>query len=298
MSMRKACRVAGVVALLLVVVARPADAQSGFEQIDRYTVDMQVANDGVLHVTETIEYDFGGNAKHGIYRYIPDRFHYDEKYDRVYPISGIRVSASSGTPTEVKITDDQNNKVIRIGDPDRTITGRHQYVIEYNVRGALNHFADHDELYWNAIGNRWDVAMRQVDVAVRTPVAITKIACFAGPERSNLPCAAAAGEGTAQASFHASELGPGSGLTVVAAVPPGVISGLGPILDERWSVQRAVRDDAGDGRDRRRPDRAHRPRCRTHAVASRPRPATSGWRRATTTTVRRSRQSRRVSAPG
>ncbi len=242
MSLRNALRIVGAASVLLLLAAsRPASAQSGFEHIEQFAVVMDVTGDGVMHVTETIDYDLGAYAvnKHGIYRYIPVRFHYDGKYDRVYPISDIEVTGSPGTPVDVKVTDDENNKAIRIGDPDETITGRHQYVIRYNVRGALNHFPDHDELYWNATGNRWDVPIRQVDATLKFPVAVTRLTCFAGPEQSDLPCASSEGEGSNQVTFHTSELGPGSGLTVVAAVAPGAISNVRPILEERWSVGRA-----------------------------------------------------------
>ena len=226
------------VAVALVATSRPAAAQNG-EQIDRYAVVLDVDAQGVLHITETIDYDFGAAERHGIYRYVPVRFHLDSKYDRVYRMSNIKVTGSPGTPTQTDVSNDANNKVIRIGDPDRTITGRHQYRISYDVEGALNHFADHEELYWNATAFKWDAPMGEVEAVIHVPDAITKVACFAGPEGSNLPCSRATGEGTTEATFHAAELGPGSGLTVVVAVPPGSVGAVAPILDERWSLDRA-----------------------------------------------------------
>ena len=237
MWLRRSLALVGV-AVALVATSRPAAAQTG-EQIDRYAVVLDVDTDGVLHITETIDYDFGGAQRHGVFRYIPVRLPFDNKYDRIYKLSNIKVSGSPGTPTDTDISDEGKNKIIRIGDEARTISGRHQYRISYDVRGALNHFDDHDELYWNATAFGWDAPMRQVEAVVRMPVAITKLACFAGPELSNLPCARFTGEGTNQATFHAAELGARSGLTVVVAVPPGVIRNVAPILDERWSIDRA-----------------------------------------------------------
>jgi len=54
---------------------------------------------------EQIVYDFGDNSKHGITRDIPTRFHYNNRYDRLEPVSDIRVTGSPGTPVETKITD-------------------------------------------------------------------------------------------------------------------------------------------------------------------------------------------------
>jgi len=41
------------------------------------------------------------------------------------------------------------------------------------------------------------------------------------------------------ARFRQVGLGPGEGLTVVVAIPKGVVASPGPILRERWSLQRA-----------------------------------------------------------
>ena len=70
--------------------------------------------------------------------------------------TSLSVSASEGTPdqyeTEEFTEDGIGYERIKIGDPDRTISGEHTYDIRYRVKGALNGFEDHDELYWNAIG--------------------------------------------------------------------------------------------------------------------------------------------------
>ena len=43
---------------------------------------------------------------------------------------------------------------IKIGSANETISGYDAtYVITYDVRGALRHFADHSELYWDATGS-------------------------------------------------------------------------------------------------------------------------------------------------
>jgi uncharacterized membrane protein len=226
-----------IAALAVLVPASPAAAFG--ERIDRYDIAIEVGKDSTLHVTETIDYDTGGLQKHGIFRYIPVRFHYDDKYDRVYPITNIHVTGSVGTPTKTKITDEGNNKVIRIGDPKKLISGKHQYAISYDVRGALNHFPDHDELYWNALGDRWDFPSDEVTVKVGFPVATLKLACFSGPPHSVLPCGDLAGEGTTTATFGDVEVNAFEALTIVAAIPPGSTTRVGPVLDERWAFQRA-----------------------------------------------------------
>jgi Predicted membrane protein (DUF2207) N-terminal domain len=44
----------------------------------------------------------------------------------------------------------------------------------------LNAFADHDELYWNVIGNQWDDPIGRATVRVTAPVAVTRAVCFSG----------------------------------------------------------------------------------------------------------------------
>jgi uncharacterized membrane protein YgcG len=171
-------------------------------------------------------------------RHIPVRFRYDDKNDRVYPLTHVHVTASPGTPTDTKVSTEAGSKVIRIGDPDRTITGDRTYVISYDVDGALNRFESHDELFWNAVGTEWDVPVSQVRVRVTADAEIGEVTCFAGPEGSRLKCRSASADGTA-ATFANGPLGAGSGVSVVVALPAGYAAQPGPVLKERWSADRA-----------------------------------------------------------
>ncbi|MDQ6927822.1 MAG: DUF2207 domain-containing protein [Actinomycetota bacterium] len=233
--------------LALVAIAFPASspalasaaAAQGAEAIDSYNVAIDIRPSGQIHVQEVIAYDFGYSSRHGIFRYIPVRFHNDDKYDRVYKIHNIHVSASPGTPANVDVSDSNDNKVLKIGDPDKTVTGAHTYTIEYDVDGALNRFPEHDELNWNAVGVEWDVSIQRPAATVTAPVAITNVACFAGSFGSKLPCDSSSGIGSTDAVFTHTALGPNEGLTVVIAMPKGAVAATGPILEERWSVTRA-----------------------------------------------------------
>ena len=131
--------------LALALLAAPARAQTAAQILD-YTVDLQIEAAGTLLVTEQIAYDFATEARHGIFRDVPVRFRYDDRYDRVYPLEVLGVWTSAQTPGEYTLEDVDNKLRIRIGDPDQTITGQHDYRIVYRVQGALNGFADHDEL--------------------------------------------------------------------------------------------------------------------------------------------------------
>jgi uncharacterized membrane protein YgcG len=223
--------------LAFVILAAPARAQTP-ERILDYAVTLQIEAAGTLLVTERIAYDFGTAERHGILRDVPVRFRYDDRYDRVYPLQVLEVSGSPGTPGEYALEDVDNKLRIRIGDPDQTISGRHDYTITYRVEGTLNGFPDHDELYWNAIGAYWEVPIEQASVTVRAPASIDRVACYVGPAGSDRSCASSGIDGRT-ASFAATGLGPYEGVTVVVGFPTGVVPAPRPVLEERWSLARA-----------------------------------------------------------
>lgn len=236
--MRRLLALTGTV-LLVGLAAPPASVVAqGFESTPRFDVHVAIEPAGTILVTETIEQDFGSTPRHGIFRYIPNRLHYDDTYDRRYPIDLVDVRASAGTPAEVETHEEGGSFVIRIGDPDVEITGRHTYTIVYRVHGALNRFETHDELYWNAIGTDWQQPIGQARVRVEGPAPIERIACFTGPFGSTLPCARARIR-DGSAVFIQEDLGPYQAFSVVVAIPPGTVASPGPILEQRWSLDRA-----------------------------------------------------------
>src|SRR5688572_27465579 len=106
--------------------SRRAEAQFAFEKIDAYRVDIRIESNGDLTITEDIEYDFGSEERHGIFRDIPTKLRYDDKQDRKYPLDVQSVTGSPGTPDEYKVEGVEGGRTrIRIGDEDRTISGRH-----------------------------------------------------------------------------------------------------------------------------------------------------------------------------
>lgn len=220
------------------------DLDAGTERVMRFDALYDVARDSSVTVTETIDYDFAATRHHGIQRDLVVKQRRDDRYDRVYPLDVLSVTASPGTPAGYKVLDEPRGiKRIRIGDPDREITGRHRYVIRYRLRGVLNGFSAHDELYWNVTGDEWLVPIEATSLRVNTPTPLTRVACFVGPRGSTLACDGAAGRpGESGATFTNTRLAPGSGMTVVVGMQPLTSVGAAapkPILQERWSFSRA-----------------------------------------------------------
>jgi hypothetical protein len=141
-------RLGVVVAAVVVAVslASPAFAQTA-EIIHSYDVAIEIRADGSIRITEIIEYDFGSVPHHGIFRDVPTRQAYDDRYDRVYPLHVESVEATGGASADYEVSQEPGGITrIKIGDPDVTMTGVHTYTIVYTVEAAMNGFRDHDEL--------------------------------------------------------------------------------------------------------------------------------------------------------
>jgi len=161
------------------------------EKIQNYIVDIKINKDSSINVTESIEYDFGNERKHGIFRTIPLDF--DDKYfDKDIEISNIKVTNSNGESRPFEIKDKGKKKKIKIGDPNKKITGTQTYNINYKVDWATRFFENHDELYWNAIGGNWEAPTEKAKVKVELPESINEsdliLKCFVGKRGSKNEC--------------------------------------------------------------------------------------------------------------
>jgi uncharacterized membrane protein YgcG len=225
------------IGLVLAGFAVPAVADVG-DHVAYMKIEYNVGADGVLHVTESIAYHFGSSGRHGIYRdlVIREKYKDDKSKDQKYEVSGITVSASAGVSaafteeiTKQNGQRDQNLR-IKIGSADRIISGSDAtYTIKYDVRGALRHFADHSELYWDATGAGWDATLDNVQVTVYVPQGVTQADCFAGPAGASERCSThlvSSGLGI----FSQSDIPRKSQMTIVAGIKPGVVSSDTPIV--------------------------------------------------------------------
>jgi uncharacterized protein (TIGR04222 family) len=224
-------------AVAVLATAGIAVAQQS-ETIHGYRVTIEIRSNGDVAVTERIDYDFGLEQRHGIVREIPTRVPVDDRRDRLTPIQDVEVSSPTA-PTDVNVSEEGGVTTIRIGDPDRVITGRHVYVLSYRVIGALNGFRDHDELYWNAIGTEWSAPIERAIVTVRAPAQILRFACFQGPEGSMDGCGVGQSNGSSTSFRTGEPLQPFEGMTFVISIPKGAVPDPTPILVEKWSFASA-----------------------------------------------------------
>jgi hypothetical protein len=186
--------------LLFAVIAGAGTAiRLGTERIRQYTVDVVVQDDGSALVRETIDYDFGTNERHGIFRYFPG-------YTLGGPQTVSDVSVRSTAPDEFRLTDGPVE--IRIGSEGATVDGLHRYVIEYRVTGA----AIGDQVGFDAIGTGWEVPIDSVDITLSAPYGLTDVGCFRGFDASTRECDAEITDGTV--TVHAANLEARQGITI------------------------------------------------------------------------------------
>ena len=208
--------------------AAPAAADEGW-LIQRFASDITIQNDASLHIVEAIDVDFGAQQKHGIFRNIPVRYRWDDTHLRVYRLEVRSVTDAAEKPIRFALSDSGGDKVIKIGDPDRTVTGRQTYRITYDVSGAMNAFVDHDELFWNVNGGSWDVRAQAVTATVHAPATVQRATCYQGAAGSDEACSvtttASGAEFAATRPFP-----PRAQLTIVAALAKGVIAEPSPII--------------------------------------------------------------------
>jgi len=147
-----------------------------------------IQEDGLVRITETIVADFGTVPKHGIYRYIPVGY---RASDGKTLTIGITVNSVMDEKKTLSYTTAYTggNMSLKIGDPNKTFSGKQTYVLDYTVRGILRAFPNYDELYWNVTGNKWGVAIERASATVSLPKeGIVQMSCYVGGNGTNNYC--------------------------------------------------------------------------------------------------------------
>lgn len=227
---------------------RSALADEGWD-IESFDVRYNIQEDGTIEATETIRVDFGGLQKHGIFRYFYTRVPCGDELpgaqqpvddcpsgsSREYDYSIDSVKKLDGSNWKYDVDDAAGKLTVKIGDADVFISGPQDYVIEYTVRGAMDGYDDHDELYWNASGE-WPVSMAAFTLTITLPEgAETMALCYEGFAGSNEPCTAVA-DGRTIRYATTRELSENEQVTIVAGWQRGLVDVGPPGLKDQIGV--------------------------------------------------------------
>lgn len=206
--------------LLLAIILLVPTSVRAQEKIKNFNTEITAHQNGEMTITETIEYDFGSDNRHGIYRFIPTY----TSVGNLYRVSDIKFTEvlrdNKKEPHENSYGADEVET--KIGDADRTIFGVHTYKIVYSVKNGIgSNYEDHDEIYWNITGNKWDIPIEKVTATITTDfnAVPTKTICFtgiAGSKDSN--CSSSIKQNLSE-TITTKLLEENEGLTVVTAFP-------------------------------------------------------------------------------
>ncbi|MFA6981788.1 MAG: DUF2207 domain-containing protein, partial [Patescibacteria group bacterium] len=200
------------------------------ELIQQFNSQAQINKDGTVDVLEIIKYNFP-DERHGIFRQIPKVKVNEEKKRFLLSFSNISIKNEKGESYQYSDQSTKDELYLKIGDPNKTITGLHTYVISYKVAGALTYFEDHDELYWNATGNSWPVPIKEALVKVILPDnLVPDTYCYTGVVGVNTQNCTITNQGNSSL-VKAQGLGVSEGLTFSTSFGKGVVGVLEPKED-------------------------------------------------------------------
>jgi hypothetical protein len=217
------------IALCLIGAQHEALAQG--ERILDYAIEVDVRADGALEVAEHITVRAEGNQiRRGIYRDFPTR--YRDRYGNNVVVGLDVLGVERDGSDEPWFTEGRANGVrINTGNDDFLpgLPAEFRFTLRYRTTRQLGFFADHDELYWNAIGTGWDFAIEAASIEVRLPEAVPvermEAEGYTGPQgaQGRDYAASIVAPGVAHWQLTA-PLAPREGLTIVLSFPKGIVA--------------------------------------------------------------------------
>lgn len=182
-------------ALLLAVPSLPVQAANlqnfTINNFDiRYELTRDEEKRSVLQTTETITARFPDfDQNHGIERAIPEMY---DSHPVNLDIKSVKKADGSDWPYETRTEND--NRILRIGDPDEYIRGEQTFIITYSQRDVTKSFSDtSDEFYWDTNGTDWNVPITNMNVTLTIDESLSKAltgktACYEGYANSTQAC--------------------------------------------------------------------------------------------------------------
>jgi len=154
-------------AILLLLLAGAVEAD---ERILSFDSEIWIESDGSLFVTESIQVSAEGREiRRGIYRDFPTVYR-DALGNRITVPFDVASVTRDGNPEPWHTERVTGGTRLYIGQASTFLEpGEYAYRIEYTTDRQLGYFDDHDELYWNIIGNDWMFPIDAVTASVRLP---------------------------------------------------------------------------------------------------------------------------------
>lgn len=128
--------------------------------INEMDISVDVNEDRIFRIVESINVNFLED-RHGIFRNIPLN-------KAVLSVNS--VTDENGKKYEYTIESEGQDKIIKIGDEDKTLRGNTTYIISYDIayKGNL------DALSYNIVGPEWDATIDKVSFIINMPKELDK----------------------------------------------------------------------------------------------------------------------------
>jgi hypothetical protein len=198
----------------------------GTLRITSFVTEIEILSTSDLAIVETLYVAFK-TPHHGIEREIPVSYRRStgENLNVSLSVDAIEQDGRSAIYTTRR---SGRTLILRIGDPDRTITGTHTYTIRYTVGRALLFHKDYLQLYWNATGNEWripiDYAMAVVTLPPEVSPEVVSTTSYVGYIESTSRGTPAWVDEEGRWVFEAADLTLGEGLTIDVSIPREIVN--------------------------------------------------------------------------
>ncbi len=197
------------------------------EQILSYSTLIRIQSSAELFITETIRVRSEGDSiRHGIFRDFPVRYRDGRGLAYHVPFEVLKVERD-GSPEEYHFERRGDFHRLYMGSSSALVPdGIHTYMIIFRTNRQIGYLPDHDELYFDAIGDEWDFPILQSEVQVALPAGVplesVRYYGYTGPRGSKDADYRAGLSSSGTIRFTGTKpLDPGSGFTIVVEWPKG-----------------------------------------------------------------------------
>jgi len=207
--------------LFFILISGVSLLASASLRITDFAAQIVLDEEGTLHVEEKLDVDFY-SPHHGIERWTPVSYRRPTGENITIDLKVTSVTQDGG---EIPYTTRRSGRdiLIRVGDPNRTITGAHTYTISYTVKRALLFRDDYILLYWNVTGNDWQIPIDHASATVALPSTVrpadVSTTSYVGYYGSTSRGGAAMFDENGRFVFETGYLAPGEGLTIDMSIP-------------------------------------------------------------------------------
>ncbi|MDD2716990.1 MAG: DUF2207 domain-containing protein [Candidatus Wallbacteria bacterium] len=197
------------------------------DHIQNYLVNIEINPDDSILIYEKIRVQTElDEIRHGICRDFPVSYVNSFGLTKKCGFSILSIEMD-GNPESYEVERTFSSAMIVIGSPDRILSrGIHTYDIKFKLSRVFGIFTDHDELYFNAIGNGWNYPILSADVNLTIPQQfrgkITSFECFGGKYGSREQILTTENLNTGYAVKNKRVLQPLEGITFVLGWPKGL----------------------------------------------------------------------------